>query len=173
MNKVRMLRSHIIFADLVAGMTDDQIIAVIGYTGSDYSMLNRALRSKDPGELQRLGPYIQSADRGLAALPNYEGRVYRGAELPPHIIAKYEPGQTVTEEAFTSTSYETKSKFDGNVVFEIQSRTGKLVEFLSEFSHEKEVLFRPGTKLLVTEKYVDVADDGTKTYRIICEEVPA
>jgi hypothetical protein len=171
MNKVRMLRSHIIFADLVAGMTDDQIIAVIGYTGSDYSMLNRALRSKDPGELQRLGPYIQSADRGLAALPNYEGRVYRGAELPPHIIAKYEPGQTVTEEAFTSTSYETKSKFDGNVVFEIVSRTGKQVEFLSEFSHEKEVLFRPGTKLLVTEKYVDVADDGTKTYRIFCEEV--
>jgi hypothetical protein len=172
MAKVRQLRSHIIFMDLVAGLTDDQIIAVIGYTGSDYSMLNRALRTKDADELQRLGPYIRSADQGLAGLPNYEGTVYRGAELPPSIIAKYEPGQTVTEDAFTSTSYDATKKFDGNVVFEIMSKTGKLVEFLSEFSHEKEVLLRPGAKLFVKDKIVEVADDGSKVYRIFCEEIP-
>jgi hypothetical protein len=169
--KVRQLRSHIIFAELVAGMTDDQIIAVIGYTGSDYRMLNKALRSKDPDEMARLGPYIRSADQGLAALPNFEGKVYRGADLPASVIDKYEPGKVVTEDAFTSTSYDAGSKFSGNVVFEIVSRTGKQVEFLSEFSHEKEILLRPGTRLLVTDKFIEVGDDGTKTYRILCEEV--
>jgi hypothetical protein len=173
MAQVRELRGHIIFADLVRDMTDDQIIGVIGYTGSDYRMLNKALRSKDPGELQRLGPYIRAADQGLAALPNYEGLVYRGADLPPDIIAKYEPGKVVTEDAFTSTSYDSGQKFSGNVVFEILSHTGKQVEFLSQFSHEKEILLRPGTRLLIKDKFVEVGDDGSKKHRIVCEEVPA
>jgi hypothetical protein len=58
-------------------LTED-LVAVRGYTSSDYSMLNTALRNGDPVELARLNAYIRTAESGLSQLPSYKGSVFRG-----------------------------------------------------------------------------------------------
>jgi hypothetical protein len=95
--------------------------------------------------------------------------VYRGVDnLPPDVLAKYVPGETVTEEAFTSTSYAESGQYTGSVQFRIRSKDGRLVEALSRYDNEKEVLFRPGSKF----KVLDKVRDGDRVV-ITMEEVAA
>jgi hypothetical protein len=54
------------------------------------------------------------------------------------------------------------------VQFKIKSRTGRDVAGLSRYDHEREILFRPGTRFLVTDK----ERDGDVTI-ITLEEVEA
>ena len=75
----------------------------------------------------------------------------------------------VEEEAFTSTSYDQGAKFGGNVEFEIRSRTGTRIDFLSRFPSEKEVLLVAGTRLKVVSKTYDAT---TNRWHIVMEETP-
>lgn len=145
----------------------DNLIAIRGYTTSDYVRLNMALRSQDPVELERLHNYIQSAVAGLEDLPLYRGTVYRGTFLPPEMIVRYTPGAVIKEDAFTSTSLDRGATFGGNVRFEIDSMHGREVSLLSRYPGEKEVLFSPGTTFRVLSVDKSTAD----TYYIVLREV--
>ena len=140
--------------ELFKDMSEAEIVAVWGYTTNDYSKLNGPLRSKDPAEIAKVEAYIKAASSGLAKMPGWEGISYRGSDLPDEVLAKYKPGEMVTEEAFTSTAATRDAKFDGNAEFIIEGRTGRDVSGVSEYENEKEILFRPGTRFEVTSKEV-------------------
>ena len=129
----------------------EDLVAVRGYTGEDHYEINQALRTKDKTELERLDPYIKCAASGLDQMPLHQGTVYRGTDLSSSEAKKYKKGVVVTEQAFTSSSYDEYEAFDGNTKFIIDSASGKDVSFISEHSDESEVLFKPGTKFEVLD----------------------
>lgn len=141
----------------LASVPTEHLAALRAYTGNEfYADINRALRTGNVDDLQRLNPLIQNINRGLDQMPRFEGPVYRGTSLTSGQAARYVPGEIVTESAFTSTSAQAGSAFGGNTRFVIQSSTGRDISSLSVYgSTEAEVLFRPGTRFRVISKLDD------------------
>lgn len=166
---VQSFRANPVVGPQIARLSDDEVISIIGYTGSDYDSINTALRSKDPQQLARMEPYIQMLRNALSKLPDHGGAVHRGTTLTQAQIDLYVPGAVVEEAAFTSTSYDHSAKFSGNVSFEIRSQTGSRIDFLSRFPGEKEVLLSAGTRLQVVSKTYDVSSNK---WHIVLEEIP-
>ena len=90
----------------------------------------------------------------LNKLESFRGTVYRESTLYGDQIALYEPGKTVKELAFTSTSSETQGAAQrrGNTLFVITSKTGKAIDRFSRHPGEKEILFAPGTEYNVLSR---------------------
>ena len=63
------------------------------------------------------------------------------------IASKYAIGNTITEDAFTSTSY--GQSFGGNVRFTIDQKSGVDISSVSAYKSEKEVLLPAGTRFNV------------------------
>jgi hypothetical protein len=164
---------------LPAGWTDEDTAGLKDYISSDGEKLNTALRDgsykNDPVMSQRL----DRIDNALQKLPDYKGTVDRMVDsrrMPPEVLAKYQKGAKVTEDAFTSSSApgagnwgaKGASPFDGDVEFLIKSKTGKDVSGFADREAiqqmEKEVLFNRGTTFDVTDRYIDPA-----THRTIIE----
>jgi ADP-ribosyltransferase exoenzyme len=160
MNEARTLLADPALHKTLAGLTQEEVAAMIGYTSSDYQILNSALRAKNKTELLRLAPYIDRASGGLSRLPNYVGVVYRGASPPASVVSQYVVGNVVEEAAYMSTSYIKGANFPGNVQYTILSKTGKQIDFLSMFKNEKEILFAPGSRF----KVLDVTHTGGITH---------
>jgi hypothetical protein len=156
MDKVRRAMKNPQVVALLGHVPEDELAAIVLYTQTFYVEMNSALRNRDKDAMKDFGDGIKLADKGLAKMPTHQGWVHRGVEsLPADVLAKYVPGVVVTEEAFTSTSQAEDSAFTGQVKFKIKSKTGRDVQALSRVEKEKEVLFRPGTKFLVTDKERD------------------
>ncbi|MBP8810203.1 MAG: DUF4157 domain-containing protein [Kofleriaceae bacterium] len=156
-------------AAVLRDVPEEQLVAILLYTSTHYVEWNRTLRTADTQTIGEHADGIALADRGLAKLPVHEGWVYRGVDhLPPEALAIYQTGEVVTEAAFTSTSNASGAQYQGQVQFKIKSRTGRDVAGLSRYDHEREILFRPGTRFLVTDK----ERDGDVTI-ITLEEVEA
>lgn len=153
---------------LPSGVTPSEIGAIRYYTGAAYKPINSALRSGSAAAIKQYDDVIRAASSGLNKLTNltFKGTVYRGATLSDDIVAKYIPGQNVVEAAFTSTSKSTSGAFGGNVSFQMTSKTGKLIEKISMFGNEAEVLFNPGTAFRVISK---TFENGT--WKIVMEQL--
>lgn len=138
--------------------------AIKDYSGAAYGQLNSHLRNgvPMPGYLSDLSDNLSSA---LSKLPDYKGMVYRGTNLDPAQVARYVPGQTVTESAFTSSS--TTRPFPGNTQFTIMSSSGKDISGLSSIPNEDEVLFDKGANFKVLSN-----DTVNGVHRIVLQEVP-
>ena len=135
------------------GLTDEHLSTLYGYSARDpawgHAPVNRVLWGlASLEEAQRLIPAIVAMDAGLSVLPDHEGWVMRGTDLPEDIALQYVVGGVVTEKAFTSSTFGGKS-YDGKYKFRILSKHGKRIDFLSKFPQEKEVLFRPATNFVV------------------------
>jgi hypothetical protein len=102
---------------------------------------------------------VDALNRALEKLPPHSGLVYRGTDLPPEVLAQYQPGAVVTEDAFVSTSVDPavarSPAFAGNVEFRIVSETGRDISSLSLISHEQEVLFPSGKQFYVITRTTD------------------
>ena len=135
----------------------EDLVAIKGYTSADYQKLNDALRSKDTAKLKAVDPYIKVAESGLSQLPSFEGVVYRGVDLNdlPEVLSKYKVGQTITEDAFTSSSLTKRASFKRDTLMIIESKTGKDVSVLSDYPKQKEILFKSNTKFEVERISVD------------------
>ena len=139
-------------------LTDDEVGALYGYTTNEgYPMVNNALRGQ-----AELTPEIQAfadhATNALDKLPSYKGITYRGAMLPENVLMENQVGNVVSDPAFMSTDQ--KVPFSGDTTIKINGKTGKPIDFLSEYKGtETEVLFKPGTKFEVVER----VDSGGKT----------
>jgi hypothetical protein len=138
-------------------LDSDDLVALTDYTGPGHRDLNSALRSGVMDASQQLR--VQALNNALAKLPPYEGPVIRGTNLPPEVLAKYRPGEVITEDAFLSTSMNTgvarSPTFAGNVEFRILSKSGRDISSFSVFPDEAEVLFPTGTRFYVASKVVD------------------
>lgn len=126
----------------------DELVALNAYTQIDYGGINAELRA---GSLSPLSKTVTDlCISGMKKLPPHNGPVVRGTTLPPAKDQACVRGATTEDEAFTSTS--AVRPFDGPHHFTIHSRTGRDVSFLSEYPHEKEILFFPGQKFDVISR---------------------
>ncbi|GGF20453.1 hypothetical protein GCM10011611_28120 [Aliidongia dinghuensis] len=141
----------------VSHLSDDEVGAIYGYTTNEgYSAINPALRGLQPmtPELSAFQTHIES---GLDKLPPFSGTSFRGTDLPPSVLDNYQVGETVADPAFASSS--TTSPFSGTTRMEMAGESGRDISFLSEYPKEAEVLFKPNTPFLVTDRAT--MPDGT------------
>lgn len=118
--------------------------------------------------MRRATQYKNELNAAMDKLRNYEGEVYRTiSDHGGSLAAKYEVGKPVTFKEFVSTSRSTAptyKAFDyastGDTRFVIQSKTGKWIESISNYTGEREVLFKSGSKFMVTKKTFN-KDRGT------------
>jgi uncharacterized Zn-binding protein involved in type VI secretion len=146
---------------LDALLTDEEYLALRGYTSSLYKDINPALRQGTPGEWQ---PMSDAASSGLQKMSanGYanEGAVVRRANFTDEQVHQLFPENGLhTDKAFVSTSTSTKPGF-GNSQINIQSKKGVDVSSLSEYRGEEEVLFKPGTSFKVDSKSYDSEAGG-------------
>lgn len=138
--------------ELSALLSDDQVGALYGYTTNPgYEMINPALRGST--ELTpELEAFSQHASAGLDNLPAFNETTFRGIKsLPSEVLDQYQVGGTVSDKAFMSSDSE--SAFNGSIQMKIEGYSGRDIDFLSSHSAtETEVLFKPDTKFVVTER---------------------
>ncbi len=88
----------------------------------------------------------------LPAFPRMGARTYvfRGCPFDPEFMEDYVVGETVCERGFTSTSMRLSRVFSGMVTYVIRCSSGKDVSAVARSQTEREVLFLPNTRFLVT-----------------------
>jgi len=140
-----------------APLTTEHLSAVADYTGPGHEDLNSALRNGTMDASQQA--HVEALNQALEKMPPHSGLVYRGADLPPEVLAQYQRGAVVSEIAFVSTSMDPavahSSAFAGNVEFRIVSKTGRDISSFSLFPSEQEVLFPTGLQFLVADRRTD------------------
>jgi hypothetical protein len=140
-----------------APLTTEYLSALNNYTALGHEELNDALRTGTLDASQQAR--VDALNQALGKLPPHSGLVYRGTDLPPEVLAQYQPGAVVTEDAFVSTSADPavarSPAFAGNVEFRIVSETGRDISSLSLISHEQEVLFPSGKQFYVITRTTD------------------
>ncbi len=132
-------------------------IAISDITGSGHKDLNRTLSQGSISEVQRVAARVNAVSRALEKLPVHSGLVLRGSagKLTETQIAGYEPGEIRVEDRFVHTSVDADvadGLFHGNVVWAIESRTGRSVEAHSEVPSEREVMFDKFSRFEVLAK---------------------
>jgi len=157
MHSYQFARSLIEKKSLAAKLDLSELSSLNYYTRLGYGDINQALRTGDKVLLQKFQPVIEAASSGLAKMieKSFVGTVYRGAYLNKNVLEVYQVGARVSEKAFTSTSRKFTEKYGGNTLFVIQSRTGKMIDEISFFDWEEEVLFPPGTVFKVVSRVFD------------------
>ncbi|WP_067567634.1 ADP-ribosyltransferase [Nocardia acidivorans] len=136
-----------------AALTDADLRALEDYTGMGFQKLNEVLRNGTADAAQQAR--IKAIEDALAKLPDYNGVVYRGTNLPADVLSTYQKGEVVTEDAFTSTTSRADGTFPGDVEFEIVSKTGKNIDPYSLAQGEDEVLFPPGSNFFILDRFTD------------------
>jgi SPP1 gp7 family putative phage head morphogenesis protein len=154
-------------------MIVEEIASIHHYTDTAFTAINEDLRTGNLSEKSKVMYKIM--DRALRKLPNHQGMVYRGTNLPISVVAEYQKAfDTKTpflEKAFFSTSqkqttikdFQSWDKVAGNVEvqFTVYSKTGKLIEQMSKYgtifaeTSEAEVLFKPNTTFTVVSINID------------------
>lgn len=82
-------------------------------------------------------------DQTLQKMPVFTGVVKRTLHLPPKTLEQYQVGKVLEFRGLTSSTYGEAIEIDknANVVLTIKSKQGRLIEDISRFKREKEVLF--------------------------------
>jgi hypothetical protein len=165
--------------DEFAGLTADQVLLVRWYTGGGFININQNLRYDRRVESLDLAAEALSAALETIAKP-YTGQAIRRVAVSGSVadeLAEYRDalarGRGVRFKAFTSTSVYPQefSPYYGGydkaqiMDFLIESKTGKYIQPLSEYSNEKEVLFRPGREFEVV-----AIDTTTVPPRVVLRE---
>jgi hypothetical protein len=127
----------------------------------------RALRSGEVKEIQKYEAEIKVLSSALNKLPPYKGTVSRKAALLAKDLKRYQPGDTIIESGFTSTTFDRYDPTElvtpmrgsnpklNSVIFKIKSKTGKSIQELTRYN-ENEVLFPPGTKFKVVSRNTQI-----------------
>ncbi|WP_344422039.1 ADP-ribosyltransferase [Amycolatopsis minnesotensis] len=161
-------------------MSDDGAYAVHSYTRHEvFRGVNAALRTGFG--LPALAKQVRAIVSGLTELPPFEGEVVRTVNhngdhgRAAVTAAHYEPGKTVVESQFSSTSQVTAedrdSAFEGEVELRIRSKTGRDISGIASVRDEREVLLKPGTQLHVHSRELVTLPDGREKWVVHAEEV--
>lgn len=140
------------YATVLPELNDLEKAVIYWYSDSGYIGINELLLKSKGQKTTQLGEYL---DLALSKLPNFEGITFRGANLSNADIRKYQQAFDekiiITEYAFLSTSRlkNKANQFRRTVMFEIFSKNGKLIEKVSKFVDEEEVLFRRNSEFRV------------------------
>ncbi len=93
--------------------------------------------------------FKRTLEDALEKMPDYEGKVWRGADLPKRVLDKIKIGEVFEDKGFVSASLVEGFEFNGRHRFVITSKRGKRVNRFSQKQNEREVFFRDGTKFRV------------------------
>ncbi len=155
-------------------LTKYEKASIYGYTDTEYYSLNGYLRGLNVSQSKQdyFDNYRNLMNNALEAVPEkYVGVAYRGTNLRQEQLEAYKDAfknkGEIIEHAFTSTSSDVTRQFGGRVKFIIHSKNGKEVAALSEHDHEKEVIFKAGTKF----KVLKIRADQNGIHYITLEEV--
>ncbi|WP_459546254.1 hypothetical protein [Nocardia sp. X0981] len=141
--------------DWTFGPEDEKAIHTAAVRNPETGMtLNEKLNSGLPltPEEQRQAAALNQA---LSKLPSYEGPLVRHQTLSPEELARYQPGQPVTENGFTYSTLrpdgiDPQFVASQNVEFQIVSKTGAQ---LGEYApRPDDVMFPSGTGFMVHNK---------------------
>lgn len=158
----------------VKNLDDMDIAALNFYTQRGDRVMNEALRMDAKLEGTDLGYALDSTIRALDSLPSWDLEdseyLFRHISDPAvgRLYEALEPGQEYTEKAFMSSTYKqlvspitlqpVEQHSLGAVTMVIKPKVGgngKAIEYLSEFEHEREVLFKPKSRFRL-KRVVDV-----------------
>lgn len=148
---------------------------------STFIKANRALRAGTEAD-ESTQKFVTSFRAALAKMPAIAGYTFRGAMLSEEMVTKkYVPGQTVTEDGFTSTSINPSTAYsfafpkepgmlrakvkaldagDVRVLFIILGKTARPVSYFSEYWAEAEAMFANGTQFQVKAVSAKQADQS-------------
>lgn len=155
---------------------------VVKYTGASYKGMNKCLRksdgAKDPicdEELTELDRVLVNGPKTTVPIVLYRGfdPSDAGGEDLRKLIEALKPGETFEERAFMSTAYEkVTERFVGSkcCVLQIEVPAGVnvlVVEKVSQYPDEHEVLLSPGMGLELTKTSLDAK--GRKVYHFDCK----
>ncbi|WP_435068358.1 toxin glutamine deamidase domain-containing protein [Amycolatopsis thermoflava] len=157
-------------------MSDQGAYAVHSYTSSAvFDQINEALRTGR--SLDEVMPMVRALASGLNEMPTYQGETVRRVnvrgEAAAIVAGRYEPGAVVVESQFLSSSRADlgSAKWPGDVEMIIEGKTGRYIESLASNKAEHEVLYKPGTQLVVKEKIEVETPSGGKKWVIRLEEI--
>lgn len=153
----------------MAKIAEEDLVAVRTYITDYHPPIDTALRAIDMPALKEYDAHIRVATFGLFQLPAFSGPVFRGAQLPESLVARYVPGSIIQERAFVAASANPACRFPGNVLYVILSVNGRLVRALADDPEELEVVFFTQTRFKVLA--VD-SDAGTKQHTVYLAEIP-
>ncbi len=138
-----------------------QAATINGYTSTDFHhTFNRYLveRSIDPTLTEN--PTYEAISRvlgnALESIPTpYPDQVYRGVSLTNDQLSRYrvaaQSGHAIIEPFFISTSADLTKAFPRNTMFFINTKSGRLIEKISQSKLEREVLIPAGKSFNVTD----------------------
>jgi hypothetical protein len=136
-------------------LSDQELLAVERYVSPDGALINTALQTGDEAALTDLGPELRNLISALNKLPNYRGPVIRGLDVKTSnlgdFLLRYEPGATIREPGFTTTS--TQHPFRGNVRVYVNATHGKDISPL--VPAQNQVVFPAGEAFKVTGRKFD------------------
>ena len=147
-------------AHVLPMLTLEEKTIIYEYTSWEYLTVNSSLRQSNGTNVSEFAQYL---DIALSKLPNYKNFVYRGADLPDTVSVLlerhfFDKKPFFLEYGFLSTSQSkiTASSFSEAYLFEIFSKTGKLIADIAKngtysFESEEEVLFRKNTRFKVLD----------------------
>lgn len=165
--------THIHGITLPDYLTYRQAFGICVYSSNFYSTINRILRSNDKhsDDYKKLRPLLEAIDTGLMNIAPYKSVTYRGeSSMTPERLAQHTVGNTVTNLAYTSTSYKITEYYKRNYRFNLTSLTGIVIEQYSLYPSEKEVLFAEGMQYLVKDRqqpgyYLFLCDEKEQRFR--------
>lgn len=138
---------------------------------SDWSFVSRKMERRLQAQYFSNEVLIGQIISGLKKLPDFKGQVRRISQVTPKRLAKFRPGRVITEWGVTSSSANGGTPpYEGNVIFVIKSKHGKLTDFLEIGAGESEVIFTPGTKFKVISRKKLNPDTEVEEWRITMEE---
>ena len=145
----------------VSDLSQEQINAIVKYTGDDYVNINNSLRGLETATSENKAT-IEAMQSALnkASLPQ-DMTLYRGTSTEAlgnlkNISPEELVGKTFTESGFMSTSTNSavaSGTFSGNMQITIEASTGTHaldISSISQYSNETEILFNAGQEMLIT-----------------------
>lgn len=177
------------YKEAIFAYSGGKVVAGERFAGFDAEKLNMYIYNKQrfidlytnksnrADLLKRAEAFKNELNTSLGKVRNYEGEVYRTINADPAVIgARYTEGKIATVPEFISSSRSIKgsmTQYDSvygpsEVRFQIKSKTGKLIERVSNYRAELEVLFKSDTKFMVISKKMN---KSRNTLDIIMEEI--
>lgn len=153
--------AKLMFLSPVENLNQDESAAIYLYTMASpfHGKLNSAMRSTHINRVKPYFLYLKLFYTALGKLPCKRKIVWRG--ICVNVSSDYQKGKCIVWHSVSSSSIDASvvtnflEKNSQCTLFQIQSRHGKLINKHSAFPSENEIVFVPGTKLLVTNKPLD------------------
>ncbi len=164
-----VMRSRIPEDSPTLGLHDAEMLSTLLYTTNFYDDLNPVLRSRDPGQLAELLPFIEGAASGINSLPDANVDTRRRSDSGSRTMDRnFVNGGFTSDDAFGSTSQlPDLTQFGTRYMVDLQSSSGADVSDISAYGPvfgsdegEAEVLLPPGARLQV----MDAIQDGSSRW---------